>query len=165
MQAESMASKVVVITGASSGIGQATAMRLGGEGNQVVLAARRTDRLADIAAKINADGGTAVARAVDVTDRGDVAALVDGVVSEFGRLDVFVNNAGTSRWRAVDDLDEAFVAEIVETSVLGTLWGCAAAARVLAERGSIVMISSLAGKRGSANNSVYCAARPADCPE
>ena len=80
-----MSNKVVIVTGASSGIGQATALRLGGEGYRVVLAARRTDRLEDTAAKINADGGTAVARAVDVTDRADVAALVDAVAAEFGQ--------------------------------------------------------------------------------
>jgi 3-oxoacyl-[acyl-carrier protein] reductase/meso-butanediol dehydrogenase/(S,S)-butanediol dehydrogenase/diacetyl reductase len=95
----------------------------------------------------------------DVRQRDDQRLFVSAVVKEFGSLDVFVNNAGVSRWRTIDQIDESFVTEIIETNILGTLWGCAAAADVLQAAGSIVMVSSLAGKRGSANNSAYCAAK------
>jgi NADP-dependent 3-hydroxy acid dehydrogenase YdfG len=116
-----MANKVVIVTGASSGIGQATAIKLGGEGHQVVLAARRTDRLNDVAEKINADGGTAVARAVDVTDRDDVARLVDDAVSEFGRVDVFVNNAGVMPLSRLDALLVDEWNQMIDVNVRGLL--------------------------------------------
>ncbi len=95
----------------------------------------------------------------DVRKRADQGRFVSAVVKEFGSLDVFVNNAGISRWRTIDQIDESFVTEIIETSILGALWGCAAAADALQAAGSIVTVSSLAGKRGSANNSAYCAAK------
>jgi len=96
---------------------------------------------------------------IDVRRREEQRKFVATVVDHFESLDVFVSCAGVSRWRAVQDIDEAFTAEVVETSVLGTLWGCAAAAAVLPRGGCIVNLSSLAGKRGSANNSAYCAAK------
>ena len=89
-----MSNKTIMITGASSGIGEATATRLAGDGHHVVIAARRTDRLTQIADRINVDGGRATALPVDVTDHAAVAALVDSVVSEFGGLDVVVACAG-----------------------------------------------------------------------
>src|ERR1041384_8205073 len=121
-----MTNKVVVVTGASSGIGQATALRLGSEGYQVVLAARRTDRLDETAAKITADGGTAVARAVDVTDRDDVVALVDGVVGEFGSVDVFVNNAGVMPLSRLDALLVDEWNQMIDVNIRGLLHGIAA---------------------------------------
>src|SRR5439155_2573684 len=96
---------------------------------------------------------------VDVRKRKDQQCFVAAVVERFGRLDVYVNNAGVSRWKAISNVDDAFAAEILETNLLGTLWGCAEASKVISKSGSIVNISSLAGKRGSANNSVYCAAK------
>ena len=95
----------------------------------------------------------------DVRHRAEQHAFVAETMGRFGGLDVFVNCAGVSRWRRLADIDEAFVAEIVETNVLGTLWGCAAASVALGRGGSIINVSSLAGKRGSANNSAYCAAK------
>lgn len=96
---------------------------------------------------------------VDVRDQHAVRQFVDAVVTQLGALDVFINCAGISRWRALGDIDAAFMEEIVTTSLHGTLWGCAAAAAVLPPGGCIVNVSSLAGKRGSANNSAYCAAK------
>ncbi|MFI2333073.1 SDR family oxidoreductase [Nocardia rhamnosiphila] len=89
--------KVVEITGASSGIGEATARHLATSGAAVVLGARRTDRLDRLTAEIEAAGGRAVATRVDLTDPGDLRALVDLAVERFGRLDVLVGNAGISR--------------------------------------------------------------------
>ena len=161
MQAEPMTSKVVVITGASSGIGQATAIRLGGEGHQVVLAARRTDRLVDIAGKINADGGTAVARAVDVTDRGDVAALVDGVVSEFGKLDVFVNNAGIMPLSRLDALLVDEWNQMIDVNIRGLLHGIAAALPHFKRQagGHFVTVASIGAHEVVPTGAVYCASK------
>jgi NAD(P)-dependent dehydrogenase (short-subunit alcohol dehydrogenase family) len=96
---------------------------------------------------------------LDVRERKEVQRFVALVLDRFGALDVFVNCAGVSRWCALGEINEAFIDEIVGTSVLGTLWGCAAAAAAMTAGGSIVNVSSLAGKRGSANNSAYCAAK------
>lgn len=96
---------------------------------------------------------------VDARDREAVHAFARDVRRRFGSLDVFVNCAGVSAWRAIEAIDEGFVEEIIETTLLGALWGCAAAATVLPRGGCIVNVSSLAGKRGSARNSAYCAAK------
>lgn len=95
----------------------------------------------------------------DVRRKEEQRCFAEMVLDHFGSLDVFVNCAGSSRWRPIRELDEAFVDEIVGTSLMGTLWGSAAAASVMKSGGSIINVSSLAGKRGSANNSAYCAAK------
>lgn len=142
---------VVAITGGTRGIGLAIAGRFLRAGHRVAVCSR-SSRSASLPADL-------LHCRADVRRKGDVDRFVATVVQQYGRLDVFVSNAGISQWRPLGELDEAFVSEIIETSVLGTLWGCAAAAPVLGQGGSIVMISSLAGKRGSANNSAYCAAK------
>lgn len=96
---------------------------------------------------------------VDVREQKQLREFVSGVTDRFGALDVFINCAGLSRWRALEDLDANFVQEIVETNLLGTLWGCAVAASAIKNGGCIINVSSLAGKRGSANNSIYCASK------
>ena len=97
--------KVVAVTGASSGIGEATARLLAERGAFVVLGARRTDRLDKLAQEIRDHGGRAVARATDVTRRADLERLVDAAIEEFGRLDVLVSNAGISKIGPMADLD------------------------------------------------------------
>ena len=87
-------SKIIVVTGASSGIGEAVAQRLAADGHHVVAGARREDRLDDLAARIREAGGSIETRRLDVTDRADVAAFVDATVAAHGRVDVVVNNAG-----------------------------------------------------------------------
>jgi NADP-dependent 3-hydroxy acid dehydrogenase YdfG len=156
-----MANKVVVITGASSGIGQATALRLGSEGYRVVLAARRTDRLDETAAKITADGGTAIARAVDVTDRDDVAALVDGVVGEFGAVDVFVNNAGVMPLSRLDALLVDEWNQMIDVNIMGLLHGIAAMLpRFKAQGGGhFVTVASIGAHEVVATGAVYCASK------
>ncbi len=156
-----MTNKVVVVTGASSGIGQATALRLGGEGYRVLLAARRTDRLEDTAAKINADGGTAVARAVDVTDRADVAALVDAVVAEFGSLDVFVNNAGVMPLSRLDALLVDEWDQMIDVNIRGLLHGIAATLPHFKRQGGghFVTIASIGAHEVVQTGAVYCASK------
>jgi NADP-dependent 3-hydroxy acid dehydrogenase YdfG len=156
-----VARKVVVVTGASSGIGQATAIKLGGEGHRVVLAARRTDRLNDVAEKINADGGTAVARAVDVTDRDDVARLVDEAVSEFGRVDVFVNNAGVMPLSRLDALLVDEWNQMIDVNVRGLLHGIAASLPHFDRQGGghFVTIASIGAHEVVPTGAVYCASK------
>jgi NADP-dependent 3-hydroxy acid dehydrogenase YdfG len=96
--------KVVVITGASSGIGRATAAKLAANGHHVVLAARRADRLKEITDQITRAGGHATAHTVDVTDRAAVTAVMDGVAAVFGQLDVVIGNAGVMPLSRLDAL-------------------------------------------------------------
>jgi NADP-dependent 3-hydroxy acid dehydrogenase YdfG len=159
----SIEGKVVGITGASSGIGRATALMLAKRGAAVVLGARRTDRLAALADEIAADGGRAAYRAVDVTRREDVQALVDLACERFGRLDVLVNNAGIgpiSRFDAlrVDDWDA-----MIDVNVKGVLYGIAAALPVFQrqEAGHIVNVISTAGLKILPTMGVYAATKNA----
>lgn len=142
---------VVAVTGGTSGIGRAVAELFQDRGQAVAICSR-SPRDRRLPAAI-------VHHRVDVRRRDAIDGFAEAVHERFGSLDVFVNCAGVSRWRALADCDEAFASELLETNLLGTLWGCAAAARWMQQGGCIVNISSLAGKRGSANNSVYCASK------
>lgn len=143
--------KVVAITGGTQGIGRAIA-ELFRMREHAVAVCSRTPRDPSLPSDI-------VHFSVDVRQRDAQRRFVAGVLKNFGSLDVFVNCAGHSQWRALQDIDESFAREIIDTSLLGTLWGCAAAASVMKAGSCIVNVSSLAGKRGSANNSTYCAAK------
>jgi NAD(P)-dependent dehydrogenase (short-subunit alcohol dehydrogenase family) len=145
------AKPVAAVTGGTRGIGRAVVDLFFQRGYSVAACSRSVPET-----QLPAEVLHCVA---DVRKREDLRQFVANVLDRYGRLDVFVNNAGVSRWRAIGDVDEEFAAEIVETSLLGTLWGSAEAAKVMSASGSIVNVSSLAGKRGSANNSVYCAAK------
>lgn len=142
---------VAVVTGGTSGIGRAIADRLCSRGYRVAVCSRSP--------KVGSLPRAFLHASCDVRERDAVRRLVDMTVAHFGRLDAMVNCAGVSRWRAIGDIDEAFARDVIDTTILGTLWGCAAAAAVLRRGGCIVNVSSLAGKRGSANNSAYCAAK------
>jgi NADP-dependent 3-hydroxy acid dehydrogenase YdfG len=119
--------KVVAITGASSGIGQATAIMLAARGAQVVLGARRADRLESVAERIRAAGGEAAVAVVDVRSRQQVAGLVETAVERFGRLDVFINNAGIGPISPLDELRVEQWEDMVDVNVKGVLYGSAAA--------------------------------------
>ncbi len=139
--------KVVAITGASGGIGEATALLLAERGAKVVLGARRTERLEALATRIAAAGGEAVHAGTDVTRRGDLTALVALALQRFGRLDVFVSNAGIGPISLLDDLRVAEWEEMVDINIKGVLYGIAAALPVFREQGSghFVNIASTAG--------------------
>lgn len=160
---DSLADKVVAITGASSGIGAATARRLAGRGCAVALGARRTERLDELAAELRAAGGRAATVPVDVTRADDLQRLVDSAVSEFGRLDVLVSNAGIGpispvRARRRGDWDA-----MIDVNLRGVLHGIDAALPVFEEqgRGHFVTIVSTAGLKIVPTMAVYAATKNA----
>lgn len=153
-----IASKVVVITGASSGLGEATARHLGAAGASLVLAARRGDRLESLAAEIRAKGGKVEVVVADVSRRADVEALVQKAVASFGRIDVMINNAGLM---AIAPMSEAKVEEwerMIDINIKGVLYGIAAALPVFQKQGTghFINIASVAGvKVFSPGGTVY----------
>lgn len=158
---DSMSGKVVVVTGASTGIGQAVAEAFSREGATVVLAARSEGRLVRIAADIGKAGGRAVPMAVDVTDRTAVFEKMKEVAESLGSIDVLVNNAGIGLLSPVDGMDPEELKRIFEVNFFGLIW-CTQAAlpyMIRQKRGRIVNISSVAGKRALPHISAYCASK------
>ncbi|MCR6626005.1 SDR family oxidoreductase [Pseudoxanthomonas japonensis] len=155
--------KVIAITGASSGIGEAAARELARRGAKVVLGARRTDRLEQLVAGIEAAGGTARQRALDVTRLDDVQAFVDFARNEFGRLDVIVNNAGVMPLSPLAALKIDEWNQMIDVNLRGVLHGIAAALPVMqAQRGGqIINVASTAGHRVWPSAAVYCATKHA----
>ncbi len=158
-----IADKVVAITGASSGIGEATALLLASRGAKVVVGARRADRLKVLVARITAAGGEAVFTAVDVKRREDLVGLVTFACETFGRLDVLVNNAGISRISRFDDLRVEDWDEMIDVNFRGVLYGIAAALPVFRRQGSghVVNIISTAGLKIVPLQGVYAATKNA----
>ena len=155
--------KVVAITGASSGLGEATARHLASQGAKVFLGARRMDRLNAIVADIKRAGGEAAAAKVDVTHRAEVEAFVQAAVAQFGRMDVLVNNAGLM---ALAPITKALVDEwdrMVDINIKGALYGIAAALPVFEQQksGHIINLASVAGHKVSMGGAVYCATKHA----
>lgn len=150
--------KVVVVTGASSGIGAATALRLAADGHHVVLGARRLDRLIGLADQIRRSGGTAQAAWLDVTDGDAVRALVDAVVAEHGRLDVLVSNAGVMPLSRLDALLVHQWRQMVDVNVFGLLHGIAAALPHFTRQasGHFVTVASVGAHQVSPTAAVYC---------
>ncbi len=155
--------KVVAITGASSGIGEATARLLAERGAALVLGARRIDRLDALAQQIRDRDGQAVSCATDVTRAGDLQRLVDRAVAEFGRLDVLVGNAGIARIGPMADLDVDGWAAMIDVNLRGVLHGIAAALPVFRRqgRGHLVTTVSTAGLRIVPTQAVYAATKNA----
>ena len=155
--------KVVAITGASSGIGAATARRLANRGAAVVLGARRTDRLDALATQIRAAGGRASAVTLDVTDAGDLQRLVDTAVSEYGRLDVLISNAGIGPISPVTARRRGDWDAMIDVNLRGVLHGIDAALPVFEKqgRGHFVTIVSTAGIKIVPTMAVYAATKNA----
>ncbi|MCD2317599.1 SDR family oxidoreductase [Sphingomonas sp. IC-11] len=154
-------SKIVLVTGASSGIGEATARILAAAGMTVVLGARRTDRLERLAAQIAEDGGRARVAALDVTDRVQVAAFAQAALDEFGRIDVLVNNAGVMPLSPMASLKVDEWERMVDVNVKGVLWGIAAVLPAMNAQGSghIINIASIGGLHVTPTAAVYCATK------
>jgi short-subunit dehydrogenase len=155
--------KVVLITGASSGIGEALAVEFGRRGASIGLLARRAEVLAEVARKVEAAGGRAFAVAVDVRDAGEVRAAAAKVTEHFGRVDVLVANAGIGEITSARKFDIEVVTQVLSVNVLGALNSVAAVLPEMLARGSgqIVGISSLAAFRGFPGSGAYCASKAA----
>ena len=150
--------KVAVITGASSGIGEATAEALAAEGAAVVVAARREDRLSDLVERINGkEGGKALSVECDVTDEEQAHALVRRARDEFGRVDILVNNAGVMLLSKIEKGLSDQWRQMFDVNVLGLLYATDAAIAVMKEQrsGHVVNISSVAGRKTGPLRGVY----------
>jgi NADP-dependent 3-hydroxy acid dehydrogenase YdfG len=154
---------VIAITGASSGIGEATARLLAARGASLVLGARRTDRLDQIAAELRAGGGAVVTSTTDVNRREDLDLLVGRAVEEFGRLDVLVSNAGISKIGPLADADIDGWSAMIDVNLRGVLYGIAAAMPVFRRqgRGHFVTTVSTAGLKIVPDMGVYAATKNA----
>lgn len=155
--------KVVVITGASSGLGEAAARMLAAQGATVALGARRTERLDALVAQITAGGGKAMAQATDVTERAQVQALVDAAVQRYGRIDVMVNNAGLMPNSLLERLKVDDWDRMIDVNLKGVLYGIAAALPHMMRQksGHIVNVSSVAGHKVRPGSAVYAATKHA----
>jgi NADP-dependent 3-hydroxy acid dehydrogenase YdfG len=153
--------KVVLITGASSGIGEATARLLARKGLRVVLGARRTDRLEAIASEIRDKGGAAEYRALDVTSLEDMQAFVEFAKDKFGRIDVMVNNAGLMPLSKLEALKIDEWNRMIDVNIRGVLHGIAAALPIFKQQqsGQFVNISSVGGHNVYPTAAVYCATK------
>jgi NADP-dependent 3-hydroxy acid dehydrogenase YdfG len=153
--------RVALVTGASSGIGAATARALAGAGLRVALCARRKDRLEHLAALLAARGGEATVHAVDVTDALAVAAMVDEVVARWGRLDVLVNNAGRGMAAAVEQTTPEDLRALMELNLVAVLGATRAALPIMRRQrsGHIVNVSSIAGRRAAPYRAAYSATK------
>jgi len=152
-----LSGRVVAVTGASSGIGEATVLACAGAGAAVSLAARRTDRIDALAERIAADGGRAVAIETDVTDEAQARAFVGRTRDELGRLDALVNNAGVMLLGPIEDAPTEEWRRMVDVNVMGVLYCTHAALPVMREQGGgqIVNVSSVAGRVARAGAGVY----------
>lgn len=155
--------KVIVITGASSGIGEATAVYLAEHGASVVLGARRVDRLKALHERITAAGGTASYLITDVTRRDDVAQLVQLALDRYGKLDVIINNAGIAPISLLDELRVDEWESMIDVNVKGVLYGIAAALPVFRRQGfgHVINTISTAGLRIVPTMAVYAGSKNA----
>ena len=158
----SLEGTVIAITGASAGIGAASAYDLVGAGAKVAVSARREDRLAKIVSDLGEDKVVPVVG--DVRDPKLNDALVKAAVDKWGRLDTIVANAGIGAYGGIMDLDDATLTEMVETNYLGTVWSVRSAVkqfRTQGDGGDVIIVSSVAGFRGGADEAVYAGTKHA----
>ncbi len=158
---ENIKGKVVVITGASSGLGEAAAKHLSALGATIVLGARRADRIEKLASEINDNGGKSLAIAVDVTQRDQVKKLVDSAVEHFGRVDVILNNAGIMPLSPMDRLNVDEWDTMIDVNIKGVLNGIAAVLPYMKAQksGQIINTSSVAGHKIFTGSAVYSATK------
>jgi len=157
----SLKGKVAVVTGASAGIGRATALALARQGVDVVLGARREERLREVVDAVEAGGGRAIALRTDVSQRPQVEALVGAAVERFGRLDVMISNAGFGYYGTVEETPEEEFRRLLEVNLMGTFYGIQAALPVMRRQGSghIVNVASVVGRRAFPFHGPYAASK------
>jgi NADP-dependent 3-hydroxy acid dehydrogenase YdfG len=163
MNSNGISGKVIVITGASSGLGEAAARFLAAEGAAVVLGARRVDRIRSQADELSANGAKALALATDVTNPEQVKALVDAAVQQFGRIDVMINNAGLMPHSPLERLKIEDWNRTIDVNIKGVLYGIAAALPHMQRQksGHIINVSSVAGHSVRPGGAVYSATKHA----
>ncbi|HEY1109314.1 MAG TPA: SDR family oxidoreductase, partial [Opitutaceae bacterium] len=157
----SLSGKIVLITGASSGIGEATARHLAARGAHIVLGARRIDRLEKLAQELRAAGGSVEYRSLDVTDLADVKAFAEFALQRHGRIDVIVNNAGVMPLSPLAELKVAEWNSMVDVNIRGVLHGIAAVLPHMTARksGHVINVSSIAGFQVWPTTAVYSATK------
>jgi NADP-dependent 3-hydroxy acid dehydrogenase YdfG len=158
-----LAGKVALVTGASSGIGEATAIALAAAGAIVAVSARRADRLAGLVARIEAAGGKALALAGDMAVEAEAIGAVEDTVAKLGRIDILINSAGIMQTGGIEGADLAEYRRVVEINLFGTVYTCQAAIPHMLKQGGgdIVTISSLAGRKGGPETNAYSASKHA----
>jgi 3-oxoacyl-[acyl-carrier protein] reductase len=151
--------RVVAITGASAGIGRATARALGAEGAKVTIGARRTERLKELIDELGVDNVAAVE--MDVRQAQDAERLVATAIEQFGKLDALVANAGIGAYGGIMDLSNEQLEDMIDTNVAGTVWPIRAVVPKFFEAGGgdIVIVGSVAGLRGAGDEAVYAATK------
>ena len=161
LQDKKLQDSVALVTGASSGIGEATALALAGEGAKLVLVARRLERLEALAEKIASDGGSAVTVAADLRDAAAAQTCIDKSLEAFGRLDILVNNAGVMFLSPIERTRPEDWAQMIEINLLGLMYLSRAALIRMREQGSghIVNISSVSGRSAGPLQSGYNASK------
>lgn len=157
MHQPDLSGRVVAVTGASSGIGEATAIACAHAGAAVSLAARRTDRIEALAERINGEGGRALAIETDVSDEAAARAFVERTNSELGRLDALINNAGVMLLGPIVDAPTDEWRRMIDANVYGVIYCTHAALPIMLEQGSghIVTVSSVAGRVARVGSGVY----------
>jgi NADP-dependent 3-hydroxy acid dehydrogenase YdfG len=155
--------KVVVITGASSGLGEATARLLSAQGASVILGARRADSLQSLADELTGSGGKALAKTTDVTQYDQVKGLVDAAVQAFGHIDVMINNAGLMAQAPLERLKIDEWNQMIDINVKGVLYGIAAALPYMKQQkaGHFINVSSVAGHKVRPGGAIYAATKHA----
>lgn len=151
----------ILVAGASSGIGRATALRLAHLGARVGLAARREDRLRRLASEINAQGVDVFYAVTDVSDRAQVRHFVDRAIKEFGRIDVLINNAGYGLRSTLEETAPEEYTRLLEVNLLGTVYGVQAVIPTMKNQGTghIINVSSVAGTRAMPQSGAYSSAK------
>jgi short-subunit dehydrogenase len=158
-----LSGRVAVVTGASSGIGLASAQHLAREGVAVVLGARRKERLDEAVRDIRGAGGRAESAVIDVTSEGDVKRLVQHGVDVFGRVDIMICNAGFGYYGTVEDTPVDIMRRMMDVNFMGTFYGARAALPLFRAQnsGHLIIVSSIVGQRGIAQMSGYSATKAA----
>lgn len=156
-----LAGRVAIVTGASSGIGEAVSEALAGAGAKVLLAARRVERLNEIAARIREGGGEVTCQPTDVSDRVQVERVVAATMERWGRIDLLVNNAGVMPLSPIEELRVEDWERMIDVNVKGVLYGIAAVLPVMLQQGGghVVNVGSVAGRRPFPGGSVYSATK------
>ncbi|MCF6094941.1 SDR family oxidoreductase [Microaerobacter geothermalis] len=163
MKRDNMKGKVIIITGASSGIGRATAVSLAKEGCILVLAARRTEELYNTLQLVKENGGTGITVPTDVRDENDVRQMIEKTIQQFERLDVLINNAGFGKFAMLSDTELQDFEEMMNVNYMGTVRCTKHALPYLLKQrsGHIINVASIAGKVGTAKSTGYSATKHA----